>query len=250
MAYNASTNAWTTKASLPVPLWGTNGAAVIDGRIYVSGGCPFVNCDRFGYSSALYMYDPAVNTWTRKQSMPQMGDRGVSGVIGGRLYVLSTCYWAAPSTEYFTDCPELRSNFFRYNPVTNRWTVLARPSGIYAVGGAIGGKFYATGGTQLEVYDPATNQWTKKAPPPKKIGFGAAGTVLLSRLYVIGGTYDLTTAFRTTSVYNPATNTWATRAQMPSGRYGTAASKVFINGQPRIQLVGGSRPGNNLQYIP
>ena len=39
MAYDATANTWTTKASLPRPLWGMNQAAVLQGKIYVSGGC-------------------------------------------------------------------------------------------------------------------------------------------------------------------------------------------------------------------
>jgi N-acetylneuraminic acid mutarotase len=37
-AYNTATNTWSWKASLPVPLYWTNGAAVIGGKIYISGG--------------------------------------------------------------------------------------------------------------------------------------------------------------------------------------------------------------------
>ena len=37
---------------------------------------------------------------------------------------------------------------------------------------------------------------------------------------------------------------------MPSPRTGLAATMVRRNGQARIEVVGGSAPGNNLQYIP
>ena len=36
----------------------------------------------------------------------------------------------------------------------------------------------------------------------------------------------------------------------PSPRSGLAVTRVFLGGQPRIEFVGGWRPGNNLQYIP
>ena len=37
-AYNAATNTWTERRPLPVPLYLSNGAGVINGKIYVSGG--------------------------------------------------------------------------------------------------------------------------------------------------------------------------------------------------------------------
>jgi hypothetical protein len=37
---------------------------------------------------------------------------------------------------------------------------------------------------------------------------------------------------------------------MPSPRADIAASQVRLNGQARIEVVGGSVPGNNLQYVP
>lgn len=37
---------------------------------------------------------------------------------------------------------------------------------------------------------------------------------------------------------------------MPIARISFAGSRVVLNGQPRIEVVGGSRPGNNLAYTP
>ena len=46
-----------------------------------------------------------------------------------------------------------------------------------------------------------------------------------------------------------------TLMHLPEGLIGPdaadlTATRVFLNGQPRVEVVGGSRPGNNLQYIP
>ena len=32
--------------------------------------------------------------------------------------------------------------------------------------------------------------------------------------------------------------------------YELTAARVFVNGEPRIEVIGGYRPGNNQQYIP
>jgi N-acetylneuraminic acid mutarotase len=266
MAYNVATNVWTLRASLPIPLWGTNGAVAIDGKIYVSGGCAMagtVSCDYPVRN--LYVYDSRLNTWTRKANMPLVptssepfapsqgpGDHGASGVINGKLYVLTECTEAIE--PYYEHCdPAL---FFRYNPATDKWTVLPRPSGdwYYAVGGVIDQKFYATGYYgQLQVYDPITNHWTTKAPMPNPYIRLGTGTVLRGKLFVMGGerlSDPGTILVGRTIAYDPVTNSWITKARLPTARKGISASKVFVNGQPRIDVVGGIRPGNNIQYVP
>jgi N-acetylneuraminic acid mutarotase len=264
MAYNVATNTWTTKASLPRVLWGMDQAAVLNGKIYITGGCSEVvdqvSCTFEPPSSALYVYNPSTNTWTRKHDMPSVtvsgtqqfaGGFGATGVIAGNLYVLTGC--DEVHQPVYEDCdPAL---FFRYNPVADRWTVLPRPVGSridFAAGGVIDGKFYATGFDGNEVYDPATNKWSTKAPPNGLVRL-ATGAVMLGQLYFIGGerfTSTGETTLRRNIAYDPTTNTWITKAQMPTARLGVAATKVFLNGQPRIEVVGGRLPGNNLQYVP
>jgi hypothetical protein len=67
--YNVATNKWVNRASLPSPSFWTNGAGVIDGKIYVSGGL----ARRDAYQLALFMYDPVVDRWTAKRDMPSTG---------------------------------------------------------------------------------------------------------------------------------------------------------------------------------
>ena len=235
-AYNVATNTWTWKASLPLPLSETNGAGVINGKICISAGLFDENWAYHGLFNGLLMYDPATNTWTRKQAMPDWGAWGVTGVINGKLYVVSACTYAPPSTNWYDTCDP--SNFFRYNPVTNRWITLPSPRGSYRQGGVLYDKLYVTNGTTLEVYDPATNEWTRK---PQGGRSGSVAVALGAELYVIGDK---------TNVYHPLTDTWTTAASPPHALSDVAATRVFLNGQARIEVVGGSLPGNHLEYIP
>ncbi|HEX6107557.1 MAG TPA: kelch repeat-containing protein, partial [Gemmatimonadales bacterium] len=66
-AYNVATNTWTDRRPLPVPLAWSNGAGVINGKIYVSGG--FSETGDALPTRALYVYDPGTNTWTRKRDL-------------------------------------------------------------------------------------------------------------------------------------------------------------------------------------
>jgi N-acetylneuraminic acid mutarotase len=255
-AYNVATNVWSRKARLPIPLLLTNGAGVINGKIYVSGGILRDEEEQYPVGT-LYVYDPRTNTWTQKAYMPEMGAMGVTGVINGKLYVASTCFEAPPNEFYFISCDRVEggrswaTNFFRYNPVTDRWARLPHPKGEYHMGGVLYGKFYVTDGKQVEVYDPSTNQWTTKGTGPQVRRYAAA-TVLWGRLYLMGGTTIATgyEAVRTTAIYHPLTDKWTTAAQMPTARSNVSASRVDLNGKSRIEVVGGNAPGNNLQYIP
>jgi N-acetylneuraminic acid mutarotase len=254
-AYNASTNSWSLKAPYPQQLNLVNGAGVIGGKIYVSGG---VGLRRIA-TGALYRYDPASNTWAGISDMPAPGFRGVTGVINNQLYILTNCLGGA-------DCePFVPLAFYRYNPATDQWTTLANPPSAHrdGMGGVIGGKFYVVGGqdglNQLDVYNPATNSWTTKASMPKgqfatSGRWDGAGLALSGKLYVIGGwQFDQNgqqIQTRTNSVYNPSTNVWTNRAILPSAQAFVRAARVVVGGQSRIEVIGGDRPGTNVQYVP
>ena len=254
-AYNVATNTWSTKASLPRVLQYTNGTGVIGGRIFLSGG---ITSSAQTYSNHLYRYNPATNIWAEKHAMPAATFGGATGVIDGKLYVLTSC-------THSDRCPvALPVAFYRYDPVTDQWAVLPAPARGHelGMGGVIGGKFYVTGGLadgefenlQLDVYDPASNTWTARAPLPRA-RFGGAGVALAGKLYVIGGsrrTADQLSieTLRSVNVYDPIADAWTSKAPLPSAHPAIAGGRVVLNGQPRIEVVGGSRPGNNLQYIP
>jgi N-acetylneuraminic acid mutarotase len=184
--------------------------------------------------------------------MPTAGHSGFTGVIDHKLYMVTHC-------RDFDQCSFPGRWLLRYDPATDTWTELATPprdvSG--GVGGVIGNKFYVGARFNqpevLDVYDAATNTWTQRTTN-LAVRSAAASSVMDGKLYMIGGRRvnadGTTTAVRTTSVYDPATNRWTNVAPMPSTRAGMAAAKVFVNGQARIELVGGPAPGNNLQYTP
>jgi N-acetylneuraminic acid mutarotase len=243
-AYNIATDSWSTRAPLPVALIHMNGVGTIGGRLYVSGGFlenPEGTSQR---QRSLYVYDPARNSWSRKADMPKRTAQGITGVIGGKLYVLvGTCEdCAVPSPR----------RLFRYDPLTNRWdgSLPSCPNAhVNGGGGVINGKFYVAGGRgrdqrdsdKLDVFDPATNRWTSLAPMPTARS-GVAAAVLGGRLYVIGhGNVEPGEVQNQVEAYNPATNTWATRAPLPGvGRGDLAAGRVTLDGRGYIVAVGGN----------
>ncbi|HYF38129.1 MAG TPA: kelch repeat-containing protein [Gemmatimonadales bacterium] len=249
-AYNVATNSWTWRASMPMAAYDMNGAGVINGRIYVSGG---VTRDKF-FRRELYMYNPATNAWTRKRDLPDGTWGGTTEVLKNQLYVL-TCL---AQEDCYIDFRPL--SLFRYDPATDQWTQLASPPPQFGrpMSGTIGGKLYVTGVARdasgiLSVYDPATNQWSSRTGPARGV-YEGAGVAVDGKLYLFGGRERQpdwnSFRVRTTRVYDPATDSWSTRAPMPDLRSGYAASRVLLNGERRVQVVGGPVPGNNRQYIP
>ena len=154
------------------------------------------------------------------------------------------------------DCfPVVREAFYRYDPVTDRWSPLPLPKAYHGMGagGVIGGKFYVAAGvtTQLEVYDPKTNVWTTKAPLGSQRTF-PAGAVAGGKLCVLGGFREDSTGAATaptTSVYDPVVNSWTHAARLPSPMQQFAAARLTVNGRERVEVVGGVPPGNNLQLV-
>jgi Kelch motif protein len=243
-AYNVATNTWFSKRDMPLARYGMNGAGVINGKIYVSGG--YGSNREAPPSSALFVYDPAADTWSRKRDMPAPCGGGATVVIGGKLYVVT----------FSPGLPDTVANFFRYNPNTDSWTRLPSPSNYSRLdpggGGVIDKKLYLIGPRILE-YDPVTNRWIKKA----SWGSGLWGrtVAMVAHLYMFGAelngggvpSYGI-------FIYDPVSDTWEKKPLHTEfsfwGVDELTPTRIFLNGQPRVEVVGGARPGNNLQYIP
>lgn len=244
-AYNAVGDTWAGKAPLPAARTLLNGTAVIDRKLYVTGGITISRT----LARDLWVYDPATNVWSSKAGMPVGSYGGVSAAIGRKLYVLTgKCDGCASAS------PAIARRFYRYDPATNVWKRLADAPGAHLTGGAkaIGGKLYVAGGydqrgrvtSALHVYDPATNTWATKAalPTPRaEVSAGAIG----DQLYLVGGYSSASgDAVARVDAYDPVTDAWASRARMPSARQGAAASVARnASGQTVLHVLGGFRGG-------
>jgi N-acetylneuraminic acid mutarotase len=257
-AYNVATNTWTSKQDMPVARWGMNGAGVIGGKIYATGG--YTKAGYRGVTASLFVYNTASNTWTQKRNMPAAGGDGVTGVIRGQLYVVSF--------NYFYRNPEV--NFFRYNPTTDSWTKLPSPTDYPSLnvgGGVINQKLYLTGWTagsqqsRVLEYDPITNRWTQKRAwthqsclPGVPCYVDGPTAVMLSHLYVFGQYSAGLSHGAGVFIYDPVSDTWDSKPLLTTFSYWDiarlTAARVFLNGKPRVEMIGGYRPGNNQQYIP
>jgi N-acetylneuraminic acid mutarotase len=265
LAYNVATNTWSRKQDMPAGRWGMNGAGVINGKIYVTGGYTHRVSD---VTASLFVYNIASNTWTQKRNMPAAGGDGVTGVIEGKLYVVA----------FKGPYPNPEVNFFRYNPTTDSWAKLPKPTDYPSLnvgGGVIDKKLYLTGSTMslleppwtgskstVMEYDPITNQWTQKRPwthpacvdPGYDCRISGPTAVMLGHLYVFGGYTADRTGGKGIFIYDPVGDTWESKPLLTTFSYWDearlTAARVFLNGKPRVDVIGGYRPGNNQQYVP
>ena len=249
VAFNPSTNAWSTKASMPAARQGFNAAAAIGSTIYVAGGKDAAGA----LKRTLYAYNSSTNTWSAKANMPVASGCGGSAVISGKLYIFSGC------TRSSTGAQIAARLLHRYDPSTNLWTTL-HPAPVVHTDPAIGvisGKLYVVGGNngtamgvaigRLDAYDPATNTWSTKAtiPTPR---IAAAGAVIGGRLHVIGGRNG-GTYLNTVEAYDPVTDSWAVRPAMPTPRSGLGVGVI----SSLLYAVGGSSTSalaTNERYTP
>jgi hypothetical protein len=237
LTYNVATNTWATEPGQLKAAF-SNGIGRIGNRLYIAGGRDFTGSeDDLGrQSKRLIAYDVTTGRTVRRADMPVGSGLGVTGVINNKLYVLAGVCLSS-----------LCSRLYRYDPVSNSWTLLSPSPNTHAqgAGAVIGGKFYVAGGDlrssqgALDVYDPVTNAWKSLSPllrRPQPVGANLNG-----KFYVIGGIRD-----RTTLAYNPVKAIWLTRAPFPQGElehllgFPYAAVRVTVDGTARILTLGSS----------
>lgn len=160
---------------------------------------------------------PAVthNSWSKGTAMPTALKFTMTGVIGGKVYVVGGV----------TNTAVVSKNQV-YNPVTNTWSSKAALplATCDAASAVVKNVLYVFGGSNDGVtvtnavwaYNPVTNKWSAKSPmPTARASVGAA--VENNIIYIIGGT-DGHTRFNTVEGYNPATDTWTEEAPLIVGK--------------------------------
>merc|ERR1712194_766856 len=102
-------DSWQQMAAMPTAR-DSHAAAVVDGKIYVSGGLAASG----EFSDALEAYDPVADTWTLLASLSEARAFHASAVVNGQLYV-----FGGFSASYCMDLVEV------YSPVSNTWASAA-----------------------------------------------------------------------------------------------------------------------------
>jgi len=232
-AYTVATNAWATKADLPVSVQSSIFRAV-GTKLYLIGGMNASSVKLAG----VYEYDPTGNSWAEKLAMPTAREDMGAGVVGDKIYVFGGL--VEPGTTP-TALLEI------YDTTNNTWdeTKADMPAAkcLGDFGATYDGKVYAVGATNTMTgypnltpintvyeYDPVGDTWTAKSAMPVPRCY-AECAVVGNILYVVSGCTSNTTTY-TNTIYglNLDTNTWSLIGTAPySARgIGLAVSGGFV----------------------
>ena len=187
-AYDPATDSWTQKTGMPTRRTFLC-TCVVNGKIYAFGGVTAGGPGGNSVPTALEVYDPATDAWSRKADMPMSRNAATAGVVDGRIYVIGGVVGdlegAALSTVHEYD-PETDTWMRKANmPTARMWPSSSVLNGkIYVVGGAnFGGPVFST----VEEYDPTTDIWITKLDMPTRRGM-LSTSVVNGNIYAIGGT--------------------------------------------------------------
>ncbi len=131
---------WQPLSSMPNPR-NHLGSAVYNGKLYVFGG-QHGHDGKLVTQNAVHCYDPVIDTWTEKASMPKALSHitGATFTYGDQIFVMGG--ERANGPQYYV------SDVVAYNPLTDNWTLYPgmpakRTSGVANI---IDGKiYYSTG---------------------------------------------------------------------------------------------------------
>jgi N-acetylneuraminic acid mutarotase len=251
--YDASTNTWFSKTSMPTQQSNFAVAACL-GKAYVFG------------EESNEAYNPATDTWNSIAPMPTPRSNMEANAVDGKIYLISGLL---PQDGH--PGPTMSNVNEVYNAASNTWTTDAPiPTPVYNYASAVvGSKIYIIGGDAVsgyadgvaitnpcnltQVFNTQTNSWSYEQPLPIPLansGAGATtGTFTPTKIYVFGGG-NIGDVYNFTQIYNPDTETWTLGASMPTARFDLSVAVV----NDTFYVLGGyndtySTPINE-QYFP
>jgi N-acetylneuraminic acid mutarotase len=225
---------WTQLSPMPTARQEV-AVAAHGGRVWVAGG--------FGSNAepvaTVETFDPALNLWETRRSLPEPVHHAAAAVVGDRLFVVGgftggRVRWTASDAVY---------EFVADREVWEARAAMPTPRGGLAVA-VLNGRVHALGGSgdgvsnAHEVYDPATNQWSRaNAMPTARDHLAAVG--FQGRVWALGGRASFVgEQYANVEIYDPATDSWRTGQPLPVGRGGLAAAALA----DRILVFGGEAP--------
>jgi hypothetical protein len=239
-AYDPILDSWSSKSPMPTSraLFGT---AVYKKKIYCIGGyngaTVFYGPESYNWKTEYYdvganeVYDPALDTWETKTSMPTPRFSAATNIVNGKIYVIG----GHTQKDLWRD---FNLNEV-YDPESDSWTKRTpAPLNVSCSASAVvDNKIYVLGEDpnanwrhRIMTYDPASDSWSIGgfAPVSHAATLGATtGVRAPKRIYFFDENQ--------TDVYNPSSGTWTTGTAAPTIRL-IAKAVVY---EDLFYLIGG-----------
>lgn len=235
--YNSITNSWSQLNAPKATSRSRMCASVINGKLWMGPGvCGDYNYLNVGtlfgtFRRDTWLYDPATEIWTPKDTFPVNRYSASSFTIDSTVYVVGG---SDQTQAVFNTC-------WSYNPNAGTWMQVANftgPSrlggvaltinnrGYYGFGVAPTSNFY----NDWYEYLPATNSWVTKASAPVNFAgrFNAGAFTINGKGYVVAGTTNFSNPAQCFE-YNPQTNAWAAKANLNTNTRNAGAAFAIGN---------------------
>jgi non-specific serine/threonine protein kinase len=235
-------------AEIPTPREHLGAAS--DGRYVYAVGGRDLSADE--NSRAIERYDPAADSWTELDQMPQATGSVGAAYAGGRIVAIG-----GEGTTTVSDLVQA------YDIQNERWqrlpnlptarhgvAVAALGQSVYAVGGAtqpghLGSSREAEvldlSGKAASVQANANLKWSELADSPSTEQYASA-TPVGGRVWLFGGIGDDAKASTATAAYDRAINTWTPGPKLPQPVHHAAA----VTYGDEAVVIGGFLPGGEL----
>jgi N-acetylneuraminic acid mutarotase len=181
--YDPTTDTWETKESMPTPRSDLR-ANVVNGKIYLIGGHdPNVHF-KPGGSTHNEVYDPATDSWSKKEPLPDATSNYGSAVFGDRIYLIGG-YAEVPWVRFdLNQIYDTKNDSWSYEtPLTQDY---ASAACVVTTGLMAPKQIYVFGEKNVLSYNPDNDSWIPGADIPT--GRGDSGVAVVNDLiYVIGG---------------------------------------------------------------
>jgi hypothetical protein len=239
-AYDPILDSWVSKAPMPTSR-ARFGTAVCPGKIYCIGGYNGANVyygpESYDWKTEYYdvganeVYDPAMDAWENKTSLPTPRFAPATNIVNGKIYVIGG--------HTMTDLGRAFNVNEVYDPETDTWaTKTPAPFNVSCPASAVvDNKIYVLGENPdaiwrnvIIIYDPASDNWSIGEAAPVSYAATAAATTgakAPKRIYFFDE--------NRTDVYNPASGAWMNGTMAPTDRL--IASAVAFD--DLIYLIGG-----------
>jgi N-acetylneuraminic acid mutarotase len=209
-------------------------AVAIGPVVYTAEGSPPGNLH------TVLAFDTRTKTWSEPTHIPIGLDHAEAATYNGKLYLAGG----------YLDGEEPTTDFWQYDPKTNRWTQLPsmhQPPRAAGAAAVIGHRLYVAGGAPqtfnvssfpvyntLEIYDFDTGKWSFGAP--MQVGrHHISGAAVDGKLYVVGGRGEKDHSLTIFESYDPKADEWKTLPPIPLG----VASPRVVAADGKVVVVGG-----------